>query len=1145
MKQVLFTLLLLCSFWNYGMGQLPSIAITEWITNPGGNDATDEWVELHNFGVTPVDIQNWEIEDEDADDDVITTSSFIIPAGGYVVLAKNKAMFEAQWLNGCPFVNVIQVAGLILANGTDEIIIKDASNNVIWSVAYKNDDASGIAAQYTEAPTFTTRVWGSKAVTGVDRTGTDPATGTLGYENNNTTADPNVMTSTTGDMGSPFDGTYTAPVTTIVRGDVLDFDGANDHIRTGITSIATTFTLESWVSLKTLNPSMPFPKVLGKWRSSNSNRDIVLDFDNATNLFRAVIAHETNGTATVISSVTIPVVNEWYHLAMSYDGVTLRLYVNGVEESSQAIANGLEIHTSELYIGSNQNNTNYWNGQIEEVRVWNIARTANEIRENMHLTLKECSAGLAAYYQMNDGTGSGIAADGSGNNHTGTLTNMDPASDWMAGGVNIGNDAGGNSNSETINVAAGLSTQNFTNANATMRFFTHSEAEDISITYQAFTPNGIAGASGVNIIQNPMWTVNKSSNTATMVADYTFTFPGGTFVSTDHTKYRLYHRAMNSEGSWTKIATANVVTATSATFGKISLAGQFMVVQDSENEISDVRGNMYDFETTLGDIETSIDAQPSAFPRTTWEAWIYVTTSAPQQHLLCTDDGGFDRFVAIRNGSYFVGVGSAWDGFAAPILNEWQHIAVVFTPTNVHFYLNGEEFSRGTAPTGQATGRTLKIGGYGSGGTVFQFLGKMDEVRIWDTRRTQAEIRENRHLTLKGNETGLIAYYQFNNDDPVGTVGGVKDALGNHNGTTQNMASTTYVESEVAVAGGTSDRITIGGGGVYTFPNTDVAIEFGANTPSGEIVVSRLETQRPHGWESIGNDVDNEYFVVNNYGANAGFDPLLDITFSRMSYVSPTDVGVPQASSPLQIYKRADNAFGATWGTSFGGADNATSGTNAMVSFNAINNINSFSQIVLGNNLNNSDLPVELMKFDAVRLNADNVQLDWITATELNNEGFYIERMLETENEFSTVAYVEGQGNSTAIVNYKLLDENAYTSVSYYRLRQVDFDGTTTYSQIRAVEGRDNKLEYMDVSIYPNPVQNELKIRFNELPKDVKSAQVRITSIDGKVLYEFTAGVQSYQLLEVEEVAQLSGGLYLLSIDFDNSERVVQKFIKE
>ena len=54
------------SSWNYGSCQ-SDIAITEWITNPGGSDATDEWMEIFNFGAVSVDIQNWRVEDEDAD----------------------------------------------------------------------------------------------------------------------------------------------------------------------------------------------------------------------------------------------------------------------------------------------------------------------------------------------------------------------------------------------------------------------------------------------------------------------------------------------------------------------------------------------------------------------------------------------------------------------------------------------------------------------------------------------------------------------------------------------------------------------------------------------------------------------------------------------------------------------------------------------------------------------------------------------------------------------------------------------------------------------------------------------------------------------------------------------------------------------
>jgi len=248
----------------------------------------------------------------------------------------------------------------------------------------------------------------------------------------------------------------------------------------------------------------------------------------------------------------------------------------------------------------------------------------------------------------------------------------------------------------------------------------------------------------------------------------------------------------------------------------------------------------------------------------------------------------------------------------------------------------------------------------------------------------------------------------------------------------------------------------------------------------------------------------------------------------------------------LQLYKRGDNDFGATWGTTWGGADNATSGTSGSVGYNATNNLTSFSQIVVLNAGNNSRLPVELLAFDVERLNPDKVQLDWSTATELNNKGFFIERMLELENEFESVGFVEGQGTTVSTTNYRFVDENSYTGVSYYRLKQVDYDGTITYSEIRAVSGHETQnTTYLNVNVYPNPVEDVLKVRFNELPKTVKTAKVSILSIEGRVLHNFAAGIQSHQVLEIEYVQQLVPAMYMLSIEMDNGKRMIQKFIKE
>ena len=185
--------------------ELAKIAITEWLnnTNQSGTE-NNEWVELFNFGSTNVDILDWRIKDDGADDELITGSSLIIPPNGFVVLAKSKSTFEAEWLGGASAPNVLEV-DVVLGNSDDEIIIEDASGNVVWEVAYNNDETEGRATHYTET-TFSTRSWRDGGSAGIDRAGIDPASSSLGYESNTATPDFLSYASTAGDIGSPHGG---------------------------------------------------------------------------------------------------------------------------------------------------------------------------------------------------------------------------------------------------------------------------------------------------------------------------------------------------------------------------------------------------------------------------------------------------------------------------------------------------------------------------------------------------------------------------------------------------------------------------------------------------------------------------------------------------------------------------------------------------------------------------------------------------------------------------------------------------------------------------------------------------------------------------------------------------------------------------
>lgn len=95
-------------------------------------------------------------------------------------------------------------------------------------------------------------------------------------------------------------------------------------------------------------------------------------------------------------------------------------------------------------------------------------------------------------------------------------------------------------------------------------------------------------------------------------------------------------------------------------------------------------------------------------------------------------------------------------------------------------------------------------------------------------------------------------------------------------------------------------------------------------------------------------------------------------------------------------------------------------------------------------------LPIELVYFSAELGNNASVQLDWATASEVNNSYFEVERSTNGK-EFTSINNQSGAGNSSSLRNYSFTDEAPLSGVSYYRLKQVDFDGKFTYSNLITV----------------------------------------------------------------------------------------------
>ncbi len=130
------------------------------------------------------------------------------------------------------------------------------------------------------------------------------------------------------------------------------------------------------------------------------------------------------------------------------------------------------------------------------------------------------------------------------------------------------------------------------------------------------------------------------------------------------------------------------------------------------------------------------------------------------------------------------------------------------------------------------------------------------------------------------------------------------------------------------------------------------------------------------------------------------------------------------------------------------------------------------TQLSTGEIVPTATLPVELLQFKATPNSAiKNVDLMWVTATEINNDYFVIERSTNA-SDWLPLDSVNGAGNSNAVLSYHYPDKNPYSGTSYYRLKQVDFNGTTEYSHIEVVNFEGLEI----ISLFPNPSNGEVSI---------------------------------------------------------------------
>lgn len=169
-------------------------------------------------------------------------------------------------------------------------------------------------------------------------------------------------------------------------------------------------------------------------------------------------------------------------------------------------------------------------------------------------------------------------------------------------------------------------------------------------------------------------------------------------------------------------------------------------------------------------------------------------------------------------------------------------------------------------------------------------------------------------------------------------------------------------------------------------------------------------------------------------------------------------------------------------------------------------------------------LPVDLLSFTA-KADGSHTLLEWITAREFNCDHFDVERSADGQS-FGFLLAENGMGNSSGAHRYKTYDEQPLAGWNYYRLKQVDADGSFTWSPTAAVFFGGGDGTY--VSVYPNPVQYRLSIAMSS--RDAQSSPLLLMDATGRVLksqtLQLVKGDNTFSL----DMSGLAAGSYLLKI---------------
>src|SRR5574343_111628 len=535
------------------------------------------------------------------------------------------------------------------------------------------------------------------------------------------------------------------------QGETLHFDGSDDYVMCG-SFLPTSYTKEAWIYISNFNVSN---NIISGGNADGQHALFIPNYSGNK------LSAGHNGAWEAVQDPNPLIINTWYHVAVTYDAATttMKLYKNGnlvaTNTNVPQVLNGNIIR-----LGSFDDGANVFNGRMDEVRIWDRALTTCELQYNKDAELAVGQTGLVAYYKCNQGTanqdngGEIDLIDSTSNGYDGAIINFQlngTTSNFVAPGSPANGVSGTLYNSLNVNTsqsfcnaaqvldltATGSGTINWydvatggTPLTSTQNLATGNYY--VSQTTGTCESDRIAVSVVVNITSAPTAPANQTFDANATIANLVATGSNLKWFSQASGGVEYNITDILTTGTYYVSQTDNGCES-SRTSVNVTINGGSLHFDDSNDRI------------TLG---TAINAVIDPINTITVEAWVYNTSF---------------------NNAFGYNLGSIIGNYNT--FNVDMQFMLRRDGTAYQFWVND---SNGTNLSNE------------------KYTGNIDEIRIWSRALTAPEILNNMNCELGASQTGLVAYYKFNQGFGGGNNTGLTaltDSSGNnYNGALNNFA---------------------------------------------------------------------------------------------------------------------------------------------------------------------------------------------------------------------------------------------------------------------------------------------------------------------------------------------------------------------